>query len=181
MMIDSSLDASVRSFAAERKYGHATLQRWSRLGPDDAGALLALAQELRPSENQLRDLWDWTEEIAARDHLGLAQVLAAEPVTAARRRAVSRNDKLKLVKGALRRRRFPQLAAAEERLAALVRELALPPSIRVTFPEFLEGDAVRVEITADSAAAFRRAAEALQAASATPACEQIFAVLAEAG
>ncbi len=180
-MTDSNLDAPVRAFAAERKYGHATLERWAHLGPDDAGALLALAQELRPSDNQLRDLWDWIEEIAARDHQTLAQVLASESLTSARRRAVSRNDKLKLVKGALRRRRFPQLAAAEERLAALVRELGLPRSIRITFPEFLEGDALRVEITANSAATFRTAVDALQTAAATPACEQLFAGLAEAG
>jgi ribonuclease D len=180
-MTDSSIDTTFRNFAAERRYGHATLDRWSQLGPDDAAALLGLVQELRPSENQLRDLWDWIEEIAARDHLPLAQVLAAEPVTAARRRDVGRNDKLKLLKGALRRQRLPQLSAAEDQLALLIRALALPRHVRVVVPEFLEGDTVRVEITADSATALQAAADALRTAAASAACEQLFAVLAEAG
>ncbi len=179
-MADPTFDAALRSFAAERKYGDATLQRWLQLAAGDAAALLALAQALRPSENQLRDLWEWAEEIAARDRVPLAQVLAAEPIAAARRRRVGRNDKIKLIKGELRRLRFPQLAATEERLAALVRELGLPRNVRLTLPEFLEGDDIRIEITANSRAALRDAAARLLAAAQTPGCAALFALLGEA-
>ena len=156
------------------------LERWQRLGEDDAAALLHLAQELRPSENQLRDLWDWIDDIAARDGVPPAHVLAAEPVASLWRRHLGRNDKLKLLKGSLRRLRFPQLTAAEEKLAALIKTLGLPRHVRLTLPEFLEGDTLRIEITADSTAALRTAAEALRAAAATAACDQLFALLAEA-
>ena len=180
LLATESTDAAFRTFAADRKYSMATLERWSRLGADDAAAVLCLVQELRPSENQLRDLWNWIEEIAAREQLTLAQVLALAPVAAARRRDVGRNDKLTRLKGALRRQRFPQLVAAEEQLAAHIRALALPRHVRIILPEFLEGDAVCVEITADSAATLRAAAEALCTAAASPTCEQLFARLAEA-
>ena len=180
-MTDPTTDATFRAFATDRKYSPATLERWSRLEPDDAAAVLGLAQELRPSENQLRDLWSWIEEIAARDHLTLAQVLATQLITAARRRDLGRNDKLKVLKGALRRLCFPHLSAAEDQIAELIRALALPRHVRVIVPEFLEGDTVRVEITAGSAATLRAAAEALHTAAASRACEQLFAVLADAG
>ena len=180
-MIDSTLDTMFRAFAADRRYGEATLERWSRLEPDDAAALLGLVQELRPSEHQLRDLWDWVEEIAAREHLRLAQVLALAPVASARQRDIGRNDKLKQLKGALRRLRFPQLSTAEDQLAMLIQALQLPRHVRLIVPEFLEGDTVRVEITVNSVAALQAAADALRAAAANPACEQLFAVLAEAG
>ena len=172
---------AIHTFARERRYAPATLERWRALEPRDARALLEVAQELRPSENQLRDLWEWADEIAHRDRLSLAQVLALEPVTSVRRtRNVGRNDKLKLMKAALRRLRFPQLAASEDRLAALVRELDLPRNIRVVFPEFLEGDEVRIEIVSDSVAALAAAAERLRAAAGTPACKAIFQLLEEA-
>jgi hypothetical protein len=170
----------IRAFAHERRYGAPTLERWLALDPADGLALLELAQELRLGENQLRDLWEWTEEIAQRDQRSLAQVLALEPVAAPRRsRSLGRNDKLKLTKAALRRLRFPQLVAAEERLAALVRQLDLPRNIRVTFPEFLEGDDVRIEILADSVASLKAAADRLRAAAEAPPCTAIFQVLEE--
>lgn len=159
----------------------ATVERWLGLEPGDARALLDLARELRLGENQLRDLWEWAEEIGQRDRLALAQVLALDVVAAARRtRNVGRSDKLKLIKTALRRLRFPQLAAAEERLAGLVRQLDLPRNIRLSFPEFLEGDEVRVEIVADSIASLRAAAGRLRGAAETPTCEEIFRLLEEA-
>jgi hypothetical protein len=171
----------IRAFARERRYSAATLERWLALDPPDGHALLELARELRLGENQLRDLWEWAEEIAQRDRRSLAQVLAHESVAALRRnRTLGRNDKLKLIKAALRRLRFPQLAATEERLAALVGQLDLPRNIRVTFPEFLEGDEVRIEIVADSVASLQTAVDRLRVAAAAPACAKIFQTLEEA-
>jgi hypothetical protein len=180
-MADTGLDATLRAFTAERRYSTAAVARWQAMAPEDGAALLELACELRLGENQLRDLWDWAEEIAARDQLSVAGVLALEPVRLARRaRHVGRNDKLKLVKTALRRVRYPQLAAAEERLVSLVRALNLPRNVRVRFPEFLEGDELSVEIVADSAAALAAAADRLGAAAGTETCQAIFALLEEA-
>jgi hypothetical protein len=180
-MDQQSLHRALRAFVHERRYGAPTLERWLALEEADGHALLELAQDLRLGENQLRDLWEWAEEIAQRDHRSLAQVLALEPVATPRRsRSLGRNDKLKLVKTALRRLRFPRLAATEERLAALVRQLDLPRNIRVTFPEFLEGDDVRIEIVADSVASLQAAADRLRAAAGAPACAAIFQTLEEA-
>jgi hypothetical protein len=171
----------IRTFAHERRYGAPTLTRRLALDPADGQALLELARELRLGENQLRDLWDWAEEIAHRDHTSLAEVLVLEPVATPRRSSsLGRNDKLKLIKAALRRLRFPQLAAAEEHLAALVRQLDLPRNIRVTFPEFLEGDEVRIEIVADGVASLKAAADRLRAAAGEPAWTAIFEILEEA-
>ncbi len=180
-MADRDSHEAIRAFAHERRYGTATLDRWLALDSADARTLLDLARDLRLGENQLRDLWEWAEEVGQRDHLSLAQVLALDAVAVARRtRNVGRNDKLKLIKTALRRLRFPQLAAAEERLAGLARQLNLPRNIRVSFPEFLEGDEVRVEIVADSLTAVQAAADGLRGAAETPACAAIFRILEEA-
>ncbi len=180
-MADRDSHDAIRAFAQERRYAPATLARWLALAPGDARALLALAQELRLGENQLRDLWDWAEEIGQRDGLSLEQVLLLDPVAMVRRtRNVGRNDKLKLIKAALRRVRFPQLAATEERLAELVRQLDLPRNIRVSLPDFLEGDEVRVEIVAESSATLRVAADRLRTVADTPTCQEIFRLLEEA-
>jgi ribonuclease D len=179
-MNDSEVQERIRAYATNRAYGAATTERWLGLEARDGDALLQLATELRLGENQLRDLWEWAEEIALRDGLALHQVLTAEPLAAVRRRHLGRNETLKAIKAALRRRRFPQLAATEERLAGLVRALQLPRTVRISLPEHLEGDHVRIEIVVDSAAAWQAAAASLLAAADTPACAELFARLGEA-
>jgi len=180
-MLEPALEDALRAFAGGRRYHAATIERWLALDPADAQALLVLAQQLRLGENQLRDLWDWAEEIAQRDRTAVAQVLSSEPLAAARQaHKVGRNDRLKLTKAALRRLRFPQLSATEDRLAGLARRLELPRNVRISFPDFLEGEEVRVEITATSPAALRAAAERLRAAADSTICDEIFAVLGEA-
>ena len=179
-MTESDVEAAIRSYARARMYSAATVERWLGLARRDGDALLQLATELRLGENQLRDLWDWAEEIGERDGLALSQVFAAEPIAATRARELGRNDKLKAIKAALRRLRYPQLTAVETRLAELVRTLELPRSIRIMLPEHLEGDCVRVEIVADSVASWRAAAAALLTAADARACAELFALLDEA-
>jgi hypothetical protein len=178
-MPDPTAEA-VRAYCAARRFSDPTLERWLRLAASDAAALVDLARELRLGENQLRDLWDWADDIAARDGVTLAQVVTAGAVQAARRGHVGRNDKLKLIKAALRRLRFPELSTLEERLADLIRQLALPPTVRVTLPDFLEGSDVHVEIIANSAGALLAAVGRLQEAAQSPACAAIFSLLGEA-
>jgi ribonuclease D len=179
-MPDKDWKTRVRDFGAARKYGAPALERWLRLSSADGEALLALAQELRLGENQLRDLWDWAEEVAERDGTALRQVLACESIASVRRSSVGRSDKLKRLKAALRRLRLPGLTEVEDRISALVQELHLPANAVCRLPEFLEGDEVRIEITARNPAELRAAAARLQAAAATQACARIFELLAEA-
>lgn len=179
-MVDSEVRDRIRAYAGARAYSVATTERWLRLASPDGYALLQLALELRLGENQLRDLWDWAEEIAGRDRLTLRDVLVAQPVAVARARALGRNDKLTAIKSALRRLRFPQLAAVEDRLGVLIRSMQLPHHVRVALPPHLEGDQVRIEITVASADAWHAAAAALLAAADSPACSELFAVLGEA-
>jgi len=179
-MTDTDVNAAIRAYGAERHYRAATLERWVALPAADAAALLDLAQELRLGENQLRDLWEWAADVAGREHGSLAAVLALDAVEVARRQPVGRNDRLRLVKCALRRLRYPQLSALEDRMADLVRSLDLPRDVRLTLPDFLEGDAVRIEIVAPDPDSLRAAAEHLARAADSPACRELFALLGEA-
>lgn len=176
-MIDAAIEAAIRAYAAERGFQQTTLERWLALAPADAAAVWDLTRELRLGENQVDDLWKWAEEIAARDRTSIAAVLA--DVTAVVAGKGGRNERLKAIKSALRRRRFPALVAAEERIASLVRTLGLPRSVRLTVPEHLEGDDIRVEIVARDAAGLRAAAEALARAASTSTCEDIFELLSD--
>ena len=135
---------------------------------------------MRLSDNQLRDVWQWAEEIAQRDQRSLAEVLGAPALAALLARSVGRSDKVKLLKSELRRLRFPELAASELRAAALVVALALPRHVRTTLPTNLNADAIEFTVLATSPASLRAGAAALLACAARSECAQLFELLGEA-
>jgi len=138
-------------YAKEKGFRRQTVERWLSLSAEDGAALLALVRELKAGENHLKDFLDWLEEIALRDGVGVAAILARDEMS----RIVSaprlgRNDKLKRLKDELRRLRFPRLARIEEEIHRRVRALKLDPGLSVNVPAGLEGGAVTVKIEATS-------------------------------
>jgi hypothetical protein len=171
--------SAILAFAESRKFSRLTLDRWCRLDAKDQATLLQLAERLRLGENQFRDFLDWSEEIALRDGCSVSEVWAREPVSTALARDLGRNELIGAVKTALRRLRFPQLVAAEDRLSELVKTLGLPRAVRLRLPEHLEGTEVRVEITAESPRVLRDNLAVLQRACNQPELDEIFRLLQE--
>ena len=167
----------MRSYAAEKHFGTALLERWLAQPPVDRDALLALAAQLRLGENQLRDLLDDLTAIAARRSCGPAAVLDIDEVRAVRARQLGRNDAIRALKQALRRLRYPQLSAVEQGLAERVKGLRLPAGVRVDLPENLEGEHIAVILRAHSAAELRAQADAVAAALRAGTVEEMFALL----
>jgi hypothetical protein len=131
------------------------------------------------SENHLRDLMDWLEEIALRDHCGIDVILADKAIKSIETDPrLGRADKLKRVKEELRRRRFPRLAQTEDRLRARIAELKLQPEIALSAPPGLEGGSLRVEFSASSQQELQRLAGKLADAAGKDATKEAFALLA---
>lgn len=179
-MPDASLSEAIRALARERRYSPAFVERWLALAEPDARACFELADGLKLGENQLRDLWQWADDIGARDASTLADVFGHDDIRRVMARPLGRADRLKAVKDALRRRRFPQLLAQEEKLAALADKLALPRGVRLTWPDMLEGDSLRIEFAATDPATLAALARAVAEAAARPECAAMFALLDEA-
>jgi len=174
------LRARIEAFARARPLHPELLDRWMSAAEPDAAALLELAESLRLGENHLRDLFEWAEEIAARERGTVAAVLASTPVQAVRSRGLGRNETIKAVREALRRLRFPQLAALQERLSRCVRALRLPPDVRLVLPENLNDDEIRIEVRARDSVALAKALTGLREAIGRPEMEELFGLLREA-
>lgn len=141
-----SLVEQISAYARQKRLSGQTLARWQAWREKDQAALLALAEELQLGENQVRDFLDWLEEISARDGSTIANLLARADICRPLGSKLSRNDKLKAVKDALRKVRYPRLSLLEENLRTAVKELDLGQRVRVSFPPALEGDEVTIEI-----------------------------------
>jgi hypothetical protein len=115
-------------------------------------ALAVVVEALRPSQRHLGDALDWLDDIAARDGVRPAAVLAAPTLAGALASPGSAPDRLKRWKEALRRLRYPRLVAREQAFAAAVRALELGRGVAIAPPAALEGGMVILTIRAGSAA-----------------------------
>lgn len=137
-----------------------------------------LALDLKIGENQLRDLMDWSEEIALRDGIAIAAIFAGKVIDdIATDPRLGRADKVKRIKESLRKLRFPRLAQTEDEIHDKIRALKLRPEIRVMVPPGLEGGRLQIEFSVTTQEDFKRLAEKLAEAAETSFTYEIFALL----
>ena len=172
-------ETGIRQYAQSKGFHPQTLKRWFGWEPTARDALLRLAVDLKISENHLRDLMDWLEEIALREQSMIEGILGSQPIvkfTSDPR--LGRADKLKRIKEEVRRLRFPRLARTEDAIRARIRELKLHPEIRLTVPSGLEGGRLQVELSGSSYDEFKRLIAKLTEAATDNRVREIFALLA---
>jgi len=173
------LEREIRDYSKAKGFHPQTLERWLSWQPDDAGALARLAISLKISENHLRDLMDWLEEIALRDRLSIQAILASKSVDdSATDPRLGRADRLKRIKEQIRRLRFPRLAETEDAIRAKIQDLKLHPEIRLTVPPGLEGGQLLIEFAAASHAELKQLTTKLTEATDRGGMPEIFDLLA---
>ena len=138
------LEAQLAAYARRKRLNATTLRRWQAWPTEDQAALLTCAQELQLGENHLKDFLDWLEEIALRDETAIQAVLEQSAILNALAAQGSRNDKLKAVKTALRKMRYPRLTQLETSARDALKALDLGRSVQISFPPAFEGDEITV-------------------------------------
>ena len=89
---------------------------------------------------------------------------------------LSRNDKLKHAKEALRRLRYPRLTRIEDEVRRRLRSLKLDPRIRITVAPGLEGG-LKVELQAGGVEALARLARELESLAGDETAREVFALM----
>ncbi len=172
-------ETEIRAYAASKGFHPQTVERWLSWDAADGGALERLAFALKISENHLRDLMDWLEEVALRDGVSIQSLLNAKAVDdIATDPRLGRADKVKRIKEYIRRLRYPRLAETEDAIRAKIQELKLHPEIRLSVAPGLEGGNVRVEFSAANYDELKGLAEKLRQAAGKKLSAEIFDLLA---
>lgn len=173
------MEAKIRAYAVAKGFRAETLERWLRWTPADGSALERVAFSLKISENHLRDLMDWLEEISLRDGVAIHAILASASIHSIETDPrLGRADRLKRIKEQIRRLRFPRLAEVEDAVQTRIQALKLHPEIHLTAPLGLEGGTLRVEFAAASQDDVKRLARSLHEAAEKASMAEIFKLLA---
>jgi hypothetical protein len=73
--------------------------------------------------------------------------------------------------------RFPRLSLIEDSIQSKIRQLKLPPAVRVSVPRGLEGGDLQIEFTAGSPAEFKNILAKIGAAAESESLADIFMLL----
>ena len=175
----SQLNEQIATYAHEKRLSPQTLARWSAWSEEDQAAFLVVVRVLQLGENHLRDFLDWLEEITARDGGTARELLTRADIHQPLQSTLTRNDKLKAVKEALRRIRYPRLSRLEGDVRAAVKALDLGNRIQVSFPPALEGEDITVELKAHNLQELTDSLRRLQQRVEDGALQRLFALFDE--
>ncbi|MFZ1987335.1 MAG: ParB/RepB/Spo0J family partition protein [Desulfatitalea sp.] len=103
-------------------------------------ALVLLFQELQLSLNRQRELLEWSQGIMGREGISLKDVIDDERLAQWRQDPqMDRGQKTQLIRQHLKKRRYPEISAFEERYHRSVKELKLVEGMQLVPPAHFEG------------------------------------------
>jgi hypothetical protein len=141
-------DDAIRRWAAARHLPEAHLARWLALAHQDRAVVMAVAETLNLRTGQLVAAFDLLEEIALRERIKIATIIAGAEIRRILDGAGSAPGRARDLLDTLRAQRFPRLHRLTERFALEIAALGLPGGVRVVLPKDLSSDEVRIEICA---------------------------------
>jgi len=172
------MDQPSLDYARTKGFHEATIKRLSSLAQGDQHAFMGIVATLRASENHVRDMLDWLQEVALRDGTSIEAVLSKKTVGAILTDPrLGRNDKLKRVKEELRKMRFPRLSQIETEITKRIQALKLKPQVQLAVPAGLEGGFLTLQVKAGSYQELRQLLAELAQAAEKIEVEEIFELL----
>lgn len=161
MTEEREIDDAIRRWATLRHLPDVHLTRWLALALEDRAALLRVAEDLHLRTGQLVSAFDALEEIALRERLTIATIIANDEIRRIIDGAGSAPGRARDLLDTLRAKRFPRLHRMTTRLVNQIAALGLPGGIRVVLPRELSSDQVRIEICARGGAEMLRLIDAV--------------------
>ena len=148
MKAEDTVELQIRVLGVERRLPNAHLERWLAMDQESRVAILGLARCLRLRTGQLAAALETLEEIAVRERVAIAEVLARPEIQCVARGSGSAPARASAFIAALRAIRFPRLHKTRSRLAAEVAALKLPRGISIVLPRELGSDELTVSLCA---------------------------------
>jgi hypothetical protein len=169
---------AIQDYALDKGFHPQIKERWLSWSANDGAALLEVAASLKAGENHVRDLMDWLEEIALRDGIAIGEILRSKNISEIRTNPrLGRADRLKRIKDQVRRIRFPRVSQIEDSIQSNIRQLKLPPAVRISVPPGLEGGDLQITFRAGSPGEFKNILAKLDAAAESDSLAEIYVLL----
>ncbi|MDZ7414449.1 MAG: hypothetical protein ONB15_13070 [candidate division KSB1 bacterium] len=171
------LGEPMRRWLAEDRLSHEVALRLAAKPEGEANAIFHVISELRLGKNQQRILLRLLEDLARQRSCTMEAIVTSPESKGVLQSAdLTPTQRAERLFAWLRAQRFPHLAAAERKAQELVRQMNLPPNVRMTPPPHFEGEDWQCTMHFSSVEALREAARRLAQVAECPVLQEALAL-----
>jgi len=145
-----------------------------KLSKEDREKLKTFLEDLKPGLNKMNEIAGEIYEISKRDKISVVKILnKIENYVFSSK--MNRREKIEEARHFLKKLRYPFFTAKVEQLLEKIKELKLPPNIKINYPQNLEKKELEIKIKAKNFSDFKKALDLLKQK--VPLVDEIFKVL----
>lgn len=122
----------------------AALARYSK---SDRDSVIKIAETLMPGRNRLKEIIVFLEEIALLKKSSITEITKQYLVNVVENSKSSRKERTEKIRQKLKELRYPRMTKLEKRWDECLKNLHLPPEIKITPPLSFEGKKIKLEIS----------------------------------
>ncbi len=143
----NSLDARSKIKTIEWQLPLKTSLALAKFSPASRGSVVKLLEILNPGVNKFKEIILLLEEVAFLQKRSVASVIKRDLFDILRDKKLDRNKQTEKIRQKLKELRYPQLTKLEKKWNKCVKDLLLPPEVKISPPPSFEGKKVKLEIS----------------------------------
>lgn len=174
----TELNEEIKEYIVRKRLPVRASSRLLALSPEDRRASFRLISRLNLGVNLIVEFLTYLEETSRRDEIPVRELLDDREIEAVLgNKELTRPRKIELIRKILRGKRYPQLTGLEAQVEEKLRQLHLPPELKVSPPAYFEGDELKVEFQFRDPKELKRMADKLLKLSDLPELAEILKII----
>lgn len=172
------LDEEIKEYVVSRGLPVRVSSRLLALSLEDRRASYRLISRLNLGVNRIVEFLTYLEEASRRDEIPVRELLSDRQIEVVLGdEELTRSRKIELIRKILRRKRYPQLTELEAQVEDKLKQLHIPPELKLLPPSYFEGDELKVEFGFRDPQELKRMAERLLEISGSPELAEILKII----
>ncbi len=156
------LDEEIKEYVISRRLPVRVSSRLLAFSSEDRAASFRLISRLNLGVNRIVEFLTYLEEASRRDEISVRELLGDRQIEVVLGdEELTRSKKIDLIRRILRKKRYPQLTELEAQVEERIKQLHLPPELKLLPPPYFEGDELKVEFGFRDPQELKRMAERL--------------------
>ncbi len=140
------MEDELKKYVLKEEVSRSNIRLFSTFSSEDRKAVLSLVSSLKLSENRLREILTFLQEISQRDRCSVKEIAHRQEVKALlSEKEMTPSQRTERIRKVLWDLRYPRMHRAEEEFEKRRKALNLPSGISLHHPSFFEGKKLRME------------------------------------
>ncbi len=156
------MEDELKRYVLKEEVSRSNIRLFSTFDPEDRRAILSLVSSLKLSENRLREILTFLQEISQRNGCSVTEIAHLQGIkTLLSEKEMTPSQRTERLRKMLWDLRYPRMHRAEEAFEKRKKALSLPSGISLHHPSFFEGKKLRMEFQFETLQEYRSAISSL--------------------